>query len=697
MNKKQWSVLFCLYAIYLLVGAALFYYVEAEEEEFRLKKEQDEADNITDLIQKSCNNKEYNEIITKLSHFCGKPLNKPIDVKPKKKWDYYHSLFFVITVVSTIGYGNLSPTTMCTRISMIFYGLVGIPLNGIVILSLGGFFGETFKKLYKRWKSSEIKADAARLGLIGQVILYLVPGFTFFIFLPAVIMTMMEDWEYDKSVYYAFVTLTTIGFGDIVAGVENKIGASEVWYNIYKAFLILWIVGGLGYVVMVLGFITQGMQSKKVLQLEKILARNIKETPHRIRKELQAFLREFIFLRVKPVYKDEMDFAPHIIERTQSCPDLNLHGDPISPSLLRQRAFSDCYRHETLQKTPSESNLALIDKERTFRPSQTFVKEQELLLKVFDALSSHSDSSDGEEDKGVNLFPDQDILADEQYGSNWSMGTKSFNSDLIPQRRRAVSDVRPPLEKKYQYDPYMTINSNLTVPDSVSNLKARQRTFSAPSDIIEEQRNGFLYRLKNKFKSKDDKDKNIDIEKQIPTIPPIKKKMSMFTPREEKYLRKTSRGRVSTASARRDSVLEQTTLADFFRAVSVLSTTPDVLADPPRRQRGYSVAAAPALTQNRTRRMPIRSNYQNRRSSLMFPPSPVPTDRRGSRRFSLRPVEENLLAPAPSTSPPPPYTPIVRTPKKKFSTNTTTLNIPQINITSPVQRQVIRKEKEDTN
>lgn len=56
------------------------------------------------------------------------------------------------------------------------------------------------------------------LGMLGQIFLYLVPGFLFFIFLPACIFVVFEGWDYVASVYYAFVTLTTIGFGDIVAG-----------------------------------------------------------------------------------------------------------------------------------------------------------------------------------------------------------------------------------------------------------------------------------------------------------------------------------------------------------------------------------------------------------------------------------------------------------------------------------------------
>lgn len=56
-----------------------------------------------------------------------------------------------------------------------------------------------------------------RFTLIGRILLYLIPGIIFFIFLPSVLFTYFEDWPYTTSIYYSFVTLTTIGFGDYVA------------------------------------------------------------------------------------------------------------------------------------------------------------------------------------------------------------------------------------------------------------------------------------------------------------------------------------------------------------------------------------------------------------------------------------------------------------------------------------------------
>ncbi|KAJ8947910.1 hypothetical protein NQ318_005137 [Aromia moschata] len=90
-------------------------------------------------------NKSVEYIFNRLTDYCGKPVRYNMsEEEPDYKWDFYNSLFFVITVVSTIGYGNLAPTTSFTRIFMIFYALIGIPINGIIMVTLGEYFGKSF-------------------------------------------------------------------------------------------------------------------------------------------------------------------------------------------------------------------------------------------------------------------------------------------------------------------------------------------------------------------------------------------------------------------------------------------------------------------------------------------------------------------------------------------------------------------------
>lgn len=122
---------------------------------------------------------------------------------------------------------------------MIFYALLGIPMNGILLGQLGEFFSGIFIKAYNKYKSckdNEKKKNYSRLefgksDFAVRVLMYLTPGFVVFIFFPALVISYFEEKTYDEAVYYAFVTLTTIGFGDIVAG--NFLNYIYIFFNIF--------------------------------------------------------------------------------------------------------------------------------------------------------------------------------------------------------------------------------------------------------------------------------------------------------------------------------------------------------------------------------------------------------------------------------------------------------------------------------
>ncbi|CAH0561130.1 unnamed protein product [Brassicogethes aeneus] len=711
MSRKQWFLLLCLFSIYLLMGASIFYVIESKEEFLRMERENEERREIEGLIKHYYPDGDK-KFLDRLATYCEKPL--AVDMsreKSEEKWDFYHSLFFVITVVSTIGYGNLAPTTMLSRIIMIFYALIGIPINGIVMISLGSYFGSKFEKLYHRWKSAKMQYDSTKLGLVSQIFLYLIPGFVFFIFLPSLIMVMFEGWNYDVAVYYAFVTLTTIGFGDFVSGVKNEYHVNDIWYMTYKIFLLFWVIGGIGYVLMVINFITRGMMSKKIVKLEHIITENIKKTPQRIRQELRTLLHEFLLVKVKPVYKGEFLYEPHVLERSQSCPDLSMFDSAESISCVRQRAFSVGFREiKPRHSFQSESELDKIDKERTFRPSDALLKQNHLLLKVVDALGHKSGKY------GLDLFSDRDILASENISSN-----ASSDMNLHDARRRALSDTTPPLGINIDFEK----NNGHTWygDDAKYKLKEfRERTCSMPQQ--RPRTNSSIFRkIRDRIMNQT---KTVDVEKQAEDYPQKPKdvpninlldesflrpiglldeqdnylkqtrrgRYSMFAGPQENYVRQTRAGRRSIADYQ-DAVLEQTSIADFLRALTAVSVPETLGPNLKRRKMGTASITPPEIaTPSRTRRMPIRAQYQNRRASLM--PSQT-TNKLPPRRFSLRPVDENL-----STSPPPYSITVnegrrsIRSRNRRFSIRPTTMAFG--NSTGPVQRQctVLKKDKTES-
>lgn len=86
-----------------------------------------------------------------------------------------------------------------------------------------------------------------QLGLIAQIILYLIPGIVVFLFLPSLIFSYFESWTYSEAIYYSFVTLSTIGFGDYVP----TFAPNQVWSplkiqkNQYSEWIFLITVGNI--------------------------------------------------------------------------------------------------------------------------------------------------------------------------------------------------------------------------------------------------------------------------------------------------------------------------------------------------------------------------------------------------------------------------------------------------------------------
>ncbi|CAH8510765.1 unnamed protein product [Schistosoma turkestanicum] len=193
------------------------------------------------------------------------------------KWNLINAIFFCVTVITTIGYGHIAPVTFWGRITCIIYAIIGIPLMLIYLAIIGNLLARGFRtiflnliccrcfydiikrkrqqrrKLMRQWEESlrlHEEEEARRRGLslppkkiqsnidddydsdddeddenriddgakLHVPLTISVIVLSIYTIIGAMIFPTWEDWSTANAAYFSFITISTIGFGDLVPG-----------------------------------------------------------------------------------------------------------------------------------------------------------------------------------------------------------------------------------------------------------------------------------------------------------------------------------------------------------------------------------------------------------------------------------------------------------------------------------------------
>jgi ABC-type polysaccharide/polyol phosphate export permease len=135
--------------------------------------------------------------------------------KAGPQWKFAGAFYFATVVMAMIGYGHSTPSTMAGKAFCMLYAISGIPLGMVMFQSIGERLNKGAsiiiskgKKVFKCKKTEATEVNLMMLhGMLSTIIMTL----------GAYVFSRYEGWSYFDAIYYCFITLTTIGFGDYVA------------------------------------------------------------------------------------------------------------------------------------------------------------------------------------------------------------------------------------------------------------------------------------------------------------------------------------------------------------------------------------------------------------------------------------------------------------------------------------------------
>ncbi|XP_072027708.1 uncharacterized protein [Amphiura filiformis] len=134
--------------------------------------------------------------------------------------------------ISREGFGHLSPATSAGKVLFGFYAFFGIPLMAWFLIESGTLMKERILLMSQKIQnglSHCIRANFLRLFI--TTLIFVLAGYVILLVIPAAIIASIEGWGHADAQYFCFVSLTTIGFGDLIA-TEHTSGWVEWVYKL---------------------------------------------------------------------------------------------------------------------------------------------------------------------------------------------------------------------------------------------------------------------------------------------------------------------------------------------------------------------------------------------------------------------------------------------------------------------------------
>ncbi|XP_068439655.1 potassium channel subfamily K member 1-like [Clinocottus analis] len=253
VDRHQSALNFALlvvgYVLYLLVGAGIFSAIEQPYE--RELRDELRAVRRDFLSNNTCvSDARLEELLARALEASNYGVTV-LGNKTQRNWDFVSSLFFTSTVLTTTGYGHSVPLSDGGKGFCIFYSIFGIPvtlffLTVMVQRIMVVVTRRPLSYFHRRWafnKSKLAALHATCLTIIMVLLVLIIPAWIF--------VNLEKEWDFLESLYFCFISLTTIGLGDYVPG-ENASGEDNPHPQLYRLAITVYLLLGLVFMLVLL-------------------------------------------------------------------------------------------------------------------------------------------------------------------------------------------------------------------------------------------------------------------------------------------------------------------------------------------------------------------------------------------------------------------------------------------------------------
>jgi potassium channel subfamily K member 1 len=250
--------LLVFYVIYLFLGASIFDALESPNEA-RIIRSLNEYVKQFSQAHKCLNETDLNNFMREISQANEKGVSALHNVSKDQNWSFGQSVFFAGSVLTTIGYGNVSPLTKLGKVFCIAYALVGIPATLLLLYAiierlmaftncaLSAFIDKSQHYLSTTQMLAGSHVQRSHLHALFTILCALLVLVVFFV-IPAAFYSDIEGWSYLNAFYYCFISLSTVGLGDYVPGDSDN----QRHRHLYKICSTLYLLVGVMIMVWLL-------------------------------------------------------------------------------------------------------------------------------------------------------------------------------------------------------------------------------------------------------------------------------------------------------------------------------------------------------------------------------------------------------------------------------------------------------------